>query len=89
MLLLLLLLGAPASQYRELLIGKDANGGSSEGTVTEGLKAKGVERNELVVGGRMLGIELEENSEFMSKGLLVLVNQREGIELVMSLALDA
>ncbi|KAF2309726.1 hypothetical protein GH714_004802 [Hevea brasiliensis] len=80
---------APASQNRELLIGKDANEGSSEGTVTEGLKAIDVERNELVVGGRMVGIELEENSELTSKDLLVCVNQGEGIELVVSLALDA
>lgn len=88
-LLLLLLLRATASQNRELLIGKDANEGSSEGTVTEGLKGIEVERNELVVGARMVGIELEENSEFISKDLLVWVNQWEGIEFVTSLELDA
>jgi hypothetical protein len=37
----------------------------------------------------MEGIAVEENSEFMSKALLVWLNQREGIEFVASLALDA
>ena len=56
----------------------------------EGLWPMEEERNELVTAdGGMEGIIVEENSQFIPKALLVWLNQREGIEFVASLALDA